>query len=306
MTTNDPNRLSALNTHWQNRSLSSVTSDAATFHSAHAHHELSLLSTPMAQSTPISQPTTISPTSTPCPTSTCKPISAKLESTLMSRTDSGFCDGPQSSTSSRRTSTSSNPTSSLPSRTRPNRKTSASSRPSTKRSPRSSPATAQTQRPNLQSRHTTPAPYHQYQFTHFPSLPPPSPPQEVAALPRPPPATCQYWTSDSTRRLEYAAIDAAGTGIRGFFIKLVPDCILPKNARRTRFCEGDDQSDAGSVRRYRIPLAGEKVVPSATESPSSRSSTENSTSVCGGSGSGSGGKRPGMLRRLTSSFKATK
>lgn len=190
----------------------------------------------------------------------------------------------------------------------PTKTTSASTRLSTKRSPRSSPTTAQTQRPNLQSRHTTPAPYQQYQFTHFPSLPPPSAPQGVAAPPPPPPAACQYWTSDSTRRLEYAAIDAAGTGIRGFFIKLVPDCILPTNARRTRFCEGDDQSDAGSVRRYRIPLAGEKVVSSATESPSSRSSTESSTPVCGGSGSGSGsgGKRPGMLRRLTSSFKATK
>jgi hypothetical protein len=60
--------------------------------------------------------------------------------------------------------------------------------------------------------------------------------------------------------LEYAAIDAASRGVRGFFIKLVPDCILPPKARRTRFHEDDADSDAGSVRRYRIPLPEEKGV----------------------------------------------
>lgn len=80
---------------------------------------------------------------------------------------------------------------------------------------------------------------------------PPSPP--------PPPATVQYWTSDSTRRLEYAAIDAASRGIRGFFTKLVPDCILPASSRRTKFHD-DEESDAGSVRRYRLTLPEEKEV----------------------------------------------
>ena len=58
--------------------------------------------------------------------------------------------------------------------------------------------------------------------------------------------------------MEYAAIDAAGKGVRGFFIRLVPDCILPPARRRTRFCEDDAARDAGSVRRYRLCLPEEK------------------------------------------------
>jgi hypothetical protein len=57
--------------------------------------------------------------------------------------------------------------------------------------------------------------------------------------------------------MEYAAIDAASRGLRGFFIRLVPDCILPPDSRRMRFhCESGDD-DAGSVRRYRLSLAEE-------------------------------------------------
>ncbi|KAH9885367.1 hypothetical protein F4778DRAFT_511016 [Xylariomycetidae sp. FL2044] len=66
----------------------------------------------------------------------------------------------------------------------------------------------------------------------------------------PPPQTTHYWTSDHTRRLEYAAIDAASRGVKGWILKhMVPDCFVPKENRRLRF---DD--DTGSVRRYRLDL----------------------------------------------------
>ncbi|KAI1802115.1 hypothetical protein F4811DRAFT_422857 [Daldinia bambusicola] len=66
----------------------------------------------------------------------------------------------------------------------------------------------------------------------------------------PPPQTTHYWTSDHTRRLEYAAIDAASRGVKGWFMKhIVPDCFVPKANRRVGF---DD--DTGSVRRYRLEL----------------------------------------------------
>jgi hypothetical protein len=67
-----------------------------------------------------------------------------------------------------------------------------------------------------------------------------------------------YWTSDRTRRLEYAAIDAASQGIRGFVNKLIPECMLSKEFKRTRFCRGDEGSDAGSVRRYRLDLPADE------------------------------------------------
>lgn len=256
--TSNPNRLSVLNTHWHNQSLSSVTSDAATFHSAQAHMELSHLEASGPQS---SLASTLRPQS---PKSTLQriPVPPKIEATDMARQDSGFSDGIQSTpSSSRRTSTSST-------RRRTKRATTSCSstrRPSTKRAPRSSPTTAQvhtsisSKRPFLNTRHTAPypptsTPYQFYQFPTLQDAPRISEPEHAVAAP-PPPITCQYWTSDNTRRLEYAAIDAASRGFRGFFIKLVPDCILPPKARRTRFHKEDDgDSDAGSVRRYRIPL----------------------------------------------------
>jgi hypothetical protein len=65
-----------------------------------------------------------------------------------------------------------------------------------------------------------------------------------------PPQTTHYWTSDKTRRLEYAAIDAASRGVRGWVMRhIVPDCIIPEDRRRVRF---DD--DSGSVVRYRLDL----------------------------------------------------
>ncbi|KAF4818166.1 hypothetical protein CGCTS75_v012085 [Colletotrichum tropicale] len=69
---------------------------------------------------------------------------------------------------------------------------------------------------------------------------------EVATLP---PQATHYWTSDRTRRLEYAAIDAASRGVKGWCRRhLVPDCFVPKE-KHVAF---DD--DTGSVRRYRLEL----------------------------------------------------
>ncbi|OAA70689.1 hypothetical protein ISF_02663 [Cordyceps fumosorosea ARSEF 2679] len=78
-------------------------------------------------------------------------------------------------------------------------------------------------------------------------------PEGAAAVapspPSPPPQTTHYWTSDSTRRLEYAAIDAAGRGVKGWVRKhLVPDCLVPDQ----KHLSFDD--DTGSVRRYRLHL----------------------------------------------------
>lgn len=63
----------------------------------------------------------------------------------------------------------------------------------------------------------------------------------------------KYWMSDQTRRREYAAIDAANRGVKGWVMRyMVPDCFVPKDHRRLTF---DD--DSGSVRRYRLELKGD-------------------------------------------------
>lgn len=74
-------------------------------------------------------------------------------------------------------------------------------------------------------------------------------PEESARAYHPPPQTTHYWMSDQTRRLEYAAIDAASRGFKGWVMKRVPNCFVPKENRRLTF---DD--DTGSVRRYRLEL----------------------------------------------------
>jgi hypothetical protein len=74
-------------------------------------------------------------------------------------------------------------------------------------------------------------------------------PPEIPSHPIPP-QTTHYWTSDRTRRLEYAAIDAASKGVRGWVMRhMVPECFIPKDRRRLQF---DD--DRGSVVRYRLEL----------------------------------------------------
>ncbi|KAA8576540.1 hypothetical protein EYC84_006648 [Monilinia fructicola] len=139
---------------------------------------------------------------------------------------------------------------------------STTSRSTPKRSPKSPRSSTSHSRPNLSARHhsqTLSSPP-QYQFFHFPSLSDDLSQEtsNVAATPPPPPpATVHYWTSDQTRRLEYAAIDAASKGIRGFVARCIPDCFLPVEKRGTRFCEEnmrERDDDAGSVRRYRLVM----------------------------------------------------
>jgi hypothetical protein len=78
-----------------------------------------------------------------------------------------------------------------------------------------------------------------------------------------PPQTTHYWTSDRTRRLEYAAIDAASKGVRGWVVRhVVPDCFIPQSKRRVGF-----EDDRGSVVRYRLDLDTEE---SAEKDESSR------------------------------------
>jgi hypothetical protein len=64
------------------------------------------------------------------------------------------------------------------------------------------------------------------------------------------PATIIHWTSDETRRMEYAKIDKSRRGIRGLWTKLFP--FLRSN--QSRFYEEKEGSDAGSVRRFRLDL----------------------------------------------------
>ncbi|KAH8903659.1 hypothetical protein BR93DRAFT_884877 [Coniochaeta sp. PMI_546] len=92
----------------------------------------------------------------------------------------------------------------------------------------------------------------------------------ASTYPSPPPQTTHYWTSDRTRRLEYAAIDAASRGVRGWVMRhMVPDCFIPEDCRPVRF---DD--DRGSVVRYRLELDGddkaEKERPRSTTKRRSR------------------------------------
>ncbi|KAM4062755.1 hypothetical protein HRG_007573 [Hirsutella rhossiliensis] len=87
--------------------------------------------------------------------------------------------------------------------------------------------------------------------------------QEHAPATYQPPQTTHYWTSDRTRRLEYAAIDAAGRGVKGWVRRnLVPGCFGP---RHVAF---DD--DTGSVRRYRLELEDDHDEKSPGPSPGRR------------------------------------
>ena len=95
-------------------------------------------------------------------------------------------------------------------------------------------------------------------YFHFPSPDPvelatPAAPSNEPPVPLPP-QTTHYWTSDSTRRLEYAAIDASCRGVKGWVKRnLVPGCFTAKEDRHVAF---DD--DTGSVRRYRLDLEPEE------------------------------------------------
>ena len=87
-------------------------------------------------------------------------------------------------------------------------------------------------------------------LVQFPEPDLPAPEYELESRPAMPPPTTHYWTSDHTRRLEYAAIDAARRGVRGWARRnLVPRCMAPKDGGHLDF---DD--DSGSVRRYRLDI----------------------------------------------------
>ncbi|EFQ94293.1 hypothetical protein CFE70_000606 [Pyrenophora teres f. teres 0-1] len=60
--------------------------------------------------------------------------------------------------------------------------------------------------------------------------------------------TTMQWNSPCTRRREYERIDKANSGLRGFFRRVTPRCV---SGPQEKFYE-KDQSDAGSVRRYRL------------------------------------------------------
>lgn len=271
MATNSPKRLSPITTHWYNRSLSSVASDAMTFHSTtpptSSVLDLEMQHRPQSSSTTLRLAVsrdTVSPTTT---------------SIKMDRQDSGY-DGTRASDEIQSSTKIIRPSYTTSSST-------PSARPGMRRPKRGSPRTSISVpgRPNFYTRHTTNAVpatnsrpssqgmYPAYQFFQFPTLEAPTDqetttptsapaaaPESTATSPLIPPPTVHYWTSDSTRRLEYAAIDAASSGVRGFFTKLIPDCILPQSSRRPRFHEPDNEnnSDAGSVRRYRLVIPEEK------------------------------------------------
>ncbi|RMJ06931.1 hypothetical protein BHE90_010256 [Fusarium euwallaceae] len=107
-------------------------------------------------------------------------------------------------------------------------------------------------------------------FFHFPSPDPvqladtaPEVDTAPTPVPSPPPQTTHYWTSDRTRRLEYAAIDAATRGVKGWIMRhLVPDCFVSRENRHVSF---DD--DSGSVRRYRLELEDDRDEKVAGDKP---------------------------------------
>jgi hypothetical protein len=70
--------------------------------------------------------------------------------------------------------------------------------------------------------------------------------ESIAAVGRS--STTMQWTSPCTRRREYDRIDRANTGFRGLLNKVMPRCV---SGPQEKFYE-KDQSDAGSVRRYRM------------------------------------------------------
>jgi hypothetical protein len=60
--------------------------------------------------------------------------------------------------------------------------------------------------------------------------------------------TTIHWTSPTTRMRDYKRIDKANSGFRGLLNKVVPRCV---SGPQEKFYE-KDQSDTGSVRRYRL------------------------------------------------------
>lgn len=82
------------------------------------------------------------------------------------------------------------------------------------------------------------------------------------------PPTTIDWTLPTTRRREYEKIEASSRGIRGIWRRLAPKR-CQRNSRLA-FYDGDphkleDDSDAGSVRRYRVSLDDDETETSTKE-----------------------------------------
>lgn len=69
------------------------------------------------------------------------------------------------------------------------------------------------------------------------------------------PATTMHWTSPSTRKRDYERIDRANSGLRGLVRRVLPRCV---SGPQEKFYEKDN-SDAGSVRRYRLDSAEDDI-----------------------------------------------
>lgn len=318
MTRNPKDNLSPIDSHHHNRSTSSLVSDAATFHSAVAAPVTEMEASIHAQ--PVTCPAP--PPLEHIATQMARTDSGYDAGGMQVRDKDRDIDQRRSASisSSQRSRRNRHSVSSTTSSTHTH------TRPTAKRASRSTPTSSihrfstRSARPGLQARYTTPHPrtpllafdngdgnaiptYTFFQFPQFPSVgnTPPSTAcidpvndahdenQEISTPPPPPPATIHYFLLPETRRLEYAAIDAASRGVRGFVTKMIPDCILPVEYRRRKFCSGDADSDVGSVRRYRIPLTGEKPGDEADDRATPEAGTR---------------KRPGLWKRLTGLGKA--
>jgi hypothetical protein len=192
----------------------------------------------------------------PVPKSRSPPITQRPSATNMERSDSGYSSCPRASTDE---TPKQRPSLSRRSSSRRKVTTTSPTRPVPKRASRSSPCTRSLPRPHVQARYATTrqsSTSTAHQFFQFPSLDVDNSETEAEEDRKnsrtPPPATVHYWTSEETRRLEYAAIDAASRGVRGFLRKLVPECV--RGEKRGGFYGGEDD-DCGSVRRYRLSLS---------------------------------------------------
>lgn len=76
------------------------------------------------------------------------------------------------------------------------------------------------------------------------------------------PASCIDWTQPSTRQREYRKIDQSCRGLRGLWRRLTPRWCHGKGGHLNFFREGD-KCDNGSVRRYRISIAGKGDKPNS-------------------------------------------
>lgn len=74
------------------------------------------------------------------------------------------------------------------------------------------------------------------------------------------PATVIDWTSPSTRRREYEAIDRSNRGFRRVWRRMTPRCFRPSETRTPFFETGKDgkANYEGSVRRFRMDITDEK------------------------------------------------